>query len=151
MFIHWDASLETGQTLIDAEHRILVFLFRKLDVAVKTGVQQAGVNQIITEVKRFVEFHFISEENIMRETNYPHLIAHQSQHADLLAELGVLASKVIARREFPEDLLFFLSNWLVAHIASHDQYVAQFVRDAVARPVAENAYGEYIVSAPGHS
>jgi len=146
MFIHWSASLETGQTLIDAEHRILVFLFRKLDVAVKTGQSQMAVNQIILEVRRFVEFHFVSEENIMRETNYPDLLAHQGQHSDLLAKLGVLASKVIARREVPEDLLFFLSSWLVEHIAHHDQDVAQYIRDAVARPVAEDAYGEYIVS-----
>jgi hemerythrin-like metal-binding protein len=144
MFIHWDTSLETGQTLIDAEHRILVFLFRKLDVAVKTGESLMAVNQVIGETKHFVEFHFASEENLMRETNYPHLAAHQAQHQDLLAKLGVLASKVIGRREFPEDLLYFLNNWLVEHIANHDQRVALHVRDAVARPIAEHAYGEYI-------
>ena len=146
MFIHWSASLETGQALIDAEHRILVFLFRKLDIAVKTGQSQIVVNQIVFEIRRFVEFHFVSEENAMRETNYPHLHEHQGQHSDLLAKLGVLASKVVARREFPEDLLFFLNSWLVEHIAQHDQRVALYICDAVARPVAEDAYGEYIAS-----
>ena len=146
MFIHWDASLETGQTLIDAEHRLLVFLFRKLDVAVKTGESHAAVTHVIGEVKRFVEFHFASEENLMRETNYPHLLTHQAQHADLLTELGVLASKVIAHREFPDDLLFFLNKWLVEHIASHDQHVALYIRDAIARPIAESTYGEYMTS-----
>ena len=149
MFIHWDASLETGQTLIDAEHRILVFLFRKLDVAVKTGQSQTTISHIINEVKRFVEFHFVSEENLMRETNYPQLLAHQSQHADLLVELGLLASKVVRHLEFPEDLLFFLNNWLLEHIASHDRHVARHICDAVVRPVAEHAYGEYLMTARG--
>lgn len=148
MFIHWDASLETDQALIDTEHRLLVFLFRKLDVAVKTGETQMTLNQIIGETKRFVEFHFTSEENLMRETNYPHLPAHQAHHMDLLAKLGVLASQVIARREFPEDLLFFLNSWLQEHIANHDQQVALHVRDAVKRPIAEHAYGEYITLRP---
>lgn len=149
MFIRWDCSLETGQTLLDAEHRMLVFLFRKLDVAVKTGESQMVMNHVIGETKRFVEFHFASEENLMRETNYPHLLAHQAQHMDLLTELGVLASKVVGHREFPEDLLFFLNHWLADHIANHDQHVALHVQTAVSRPIAENAYGEYIVPSAG--
>jgi hemerythrin len=35
--VHWGKELETGQPLIDAEHRLLFMLFRKLDVAIKTG------------------------------------------------------------------------------------------------------------------
>ena len=147
MFVHWSASLETGQALIDAEHRLLVFLFRKLDVATRTGESQMAVNQIILEVRRFVEFHFTSEENVMRETHYPGLLAHQALHADLLAKLGVLSARVMTQREFPEELVFFLSSWLVEHIAQEDQHVAKYVSDASVRPVAESAYGEYIVSA----
>ena len=146
MFIRWDASLETGQRLIDTQHRILVFLFRKLDVAVKTGESHATVASVIGEVNRFVEFHFTSEENLMRETHYPQLLTHQAQHANLLAELGVYSSKVIGRREFPEDLVYFLNDWLTQHIASNDQHIAMHVRDAVARPIAEYAYGEYMPS-----
>ena len=151
MFIHWDVSLETGQPLIDAEHRLLVFLFRKLDVAVKTGESQMAINHVISELKCFVQFHFASEENVMRETNYPNLLIHQTQHMDLLSELNVLAAKVIQRREFPEDLLFFLNNWLFDHIANHDQHVALHVRDATARPIAEHTFGEYVTSSSSNA
>ncbi len=149
MFIRWDSSLETGQALVDAEHRMLVFLFRKLDIAVKTGQPKLTIDQIINELRRYVEFHFASEENLMRETGYPHLLTHQAQHADLLAQLGSLVSKVIGRREFPEDLLFFLNQWLREHIAHHDQHVALHVQDAAARPVGELAYAEYLAAAEG--
>jgi hemerythrin-like metal-binding protein len=147
MFIHWNPSLETGQTLVDTEHRILVFLFRKLDVAVKTGEPHTAVTDVIGELNRYVEFHFASEENLMRETHYPHLATHQVQHADLLAELGVYSSKVIGLREFPEDLVYFLNNWLIEHIATHDRHVARYVRDAATRPIAEYAYNEYMIAA----
>lgn len=147
MFIRWVPTLATGQPLIDTEHRVLVFLFRKLDVAIKMGEPQATVNNIIVEVKRFVDFHFHSEENLMRETHYPQLLTHQAHHADLLAELGVLSSKVIAHREFPDDLLFFLNDWLMDHIANHDQHVALHISDALARPLAEREYGEFSIDA----
>ncbi|MEZ5739705.1 MAG: hemerythrin family protein [Burkholderiaceae bacterium] len=148
MFIHWDSSFETGQMLVDTEHRLLVFLFRKLDVAIKTGQSQKVVNQVIGELKRYVEFHFASEENVMRETGYPHLVTHQEIHHQLLAELGLFESKLAARKEFPEDLLFFLNQWLFDHIAKHDQHVARHVSDSVDRPIAEYAYAEYLTGAP---
>ena len=146
MFIHWQPSLETGQTLIDTEHRVLVFLFRKLHVAIRTGSPHVELSFIIREVTRFVDFHFVSEENLMRETHYPQLLVHQAQHADLLAQLGVFASRVERRREAPEDLLYFVNHWLMEHIARHDQHVARHAHDAVARPVAERDYSEFMLS-----
>lgn len=151
MYIHWDPSFETGQPLIDAQHRMLVFLFQKLNVAVKTGESQMTTNHVIGELKRFVEFHFSSEENLMRETGYPHLPAHQVQHMELLVELGALVTKVLGGREFPEDLVYFLNKWLVEHISSHDQHVALHILDATTRPIAEHSYGEYIGVRPGPS
>ena len=146
MLVRWHPSLETGQDLVDTEHRVLVFLFRKLDVSIKSGGTQVELSYIIDELRRFVEFHFLSEENVMRETHYPGLLAHQAQHSDLLTQLGVFASKIQQRREFPEDLLYFVNDWLLEHIAKHDRHVAHHVRDAVARPVAERDYPDFIPS-----
>lgn len=144
MFIHWDKSMETGQTLIDVEHRLLVFQFRRLDMAVKMSQSQTTLNTIIHEIKQFVEFHFVSEENLMRETNYPQLLTHHALHSALVGELRVLSAKVVAHQEFPEDFLFFLNEWLLKHIAGHDQHVAHHAGDAAMRPIGEQAYGEYI-------
>lgn len=144
MFIHWSTSLETGHPLVDAEHRLLVLLFRKLDVAIKTQQPGETVRDIVREVVRCVEFHFLSEENLMRETCYPGLDAHRELHAELLLELDSFVDKLAHRREFPEDLLSFLSNWLSQHIARHDQAVAQHVAKSPQRPIAELAYPEYL-------
>jgi hemerythrin len=144
MFIHWDTSLETGHPLVDAEHRILVLLFRKLDVAIKTHQSAEVLRYIVREVVRCVEFHFQSEENLMRETDYPGLESHRAFHAELLAELNAYVAKIAVRREFPEDLLSFLSLWLSQHIADHDQLVTKHVATSTRRPVAEHAYPEYL-------
>jgi len=144
MYVHWDATLETGQPLIDTEHRLLVFLFKKIDVAIKTQQSESVLRDAISETRRCVEFHFTSEENLMRETNYPGIAAHQAQHAQLIVELNILTTKVLSHREFPEDLLYFLNHWLVDHIAKHDQHVAQHIHTAITRPIAERAYSEFL-------
>jgi len=125
-------------------------LFRKLDVAIKSHASDAVLRPIFLEVKKFVEFHFISEENIMRETGYPALEAHQKLHHELLLELNSMIAAIPSRREYPEDLLYFLGNWLINHIAEHDQLVAGHVQHSAERPVAESAYSEYLLS-PAHA
>jgi hemerythrin-like metal-binding protein len=145
MFIHWESKLETGQPLIDAEHRLLLMLFRKLDIGIKTHQSEATLKQVILEVKKFVEFHFTSEENLMRETGYPAFEAHQKLHAELLEELNVLVARVVSRREFPDELLAFLNHWLIDHIAKHDQALARFVSASASRPVAEMSYAEFLL------
>lgn len=144
MYIQWKKSYETGHPLIDAEHRLLVMLFRKLDVAIKTREAETTVSRIVQEVKQYVKFHFTSEENLMYETNYPGIEGHIAIHTHLLVELNNMMSKLTLHEEFPEDVLDFLSDWLTNHIAHHDQLLAKHVGSATDRPVAELIYPEYL-------
>lgn len=121
-------------------------LFRKLDVAIKSREPDPVLSRIFQEVKRFVEFHFVSEENVMRETRFPGIEAHERLHHELLMELNSMIAGIPSRREYPEDLLYFLSHWLFEHIGEHDQAVARHVRGAIDRPVAESAYPEFLLS-----
>lgn len=146
MYIQWDRKYETGQPLIDAEHRLLVMLFRKLDVAIKTRQSHATLLRIVLEVRKFVDFHFVSEENLMRETGYPNMDAHQTIHSALIIELNQMTAGLAKHQEYPEELLDFLNKWLADHIGGHDQKVAEHIRSSSDRPVAELIYGEYLLS-----
>lgn len=118
--------------------------FSILDVAIKSQRSEAVLRHIIREVVRYVEFHFVSEENLMRETAYPGLPAHARIHGELRAVLRAFIQGLLERREFPEDLLYFLNRWLIQHIAIHDRQVVAHVAKAAARPVAGIAYPEYL-------
>lgn len=144
MRIHWNEKYDTGQPLIDAEHHILVMLFKKLDVAIKTKQSDTIITRIVAEVRRFVDFHFFSEENIMLETGYPDYEKHQKIHTNLLIELNAEISKVISHREYPDDLLDFLSRWLINHIATHDQDVAAHIKQSGQQPFAEEYYLDFL-------
>jgi len=144
MLIHWDKSLETGQPLIDAEHRILVMLFRKLDIAIKTKQSESVLKRIVSEVRKLADFHFCSEENIMLEVGYPGFEAHCKLHTDLMVELNAKIGRIVSHREFPDDLLDFMNQWLIEHIANHDQQLVTFINNSDKRPIAEKIYPDYL-------
>jgi hemerythrin-like metal-binding domain len=144
VYIHWEKSYEIGNPLIDVEHRLLMMLFRKLDIAIKTGESGVTVVRILNEIKKFADFHFASEENLMHEVAYPDVVHHEVLHSRLLAQLEVTIGRISKKRELPDDLLFFLNKWVLEHIAREDQKIANFVQNSPKRPVAELIYPEYL-------
>lgn len=146
MYIHWEKELELDNQLIDTQHRMLILLCRKLDITIKTRETEQTVLRVMLELKRFTEFHFVSEENLMHEIGYPHVDEHALIHSDLLRQLDLALSKIGHRKESPEDLLFFLNKWLGYHVVHEDLKIAEYVRNGKRRPIGENLYSEYLLS-----
>jgi hemerythrin-like metal-binding protein len=144
MFIQWKEELALGNALIDTQHRMLMLLCRKLDIAIKTGQSSQTVQRVMLEVKKFTEFHFVSEQNLMHEIGYPEVDAHSKLHTDLLIELQVHLSKISHKAEFPEDVLYALNEWLGQHIVEEDMKLAQYVRAATHRPIGEHLYEQFL-------
>jgi hemerythrin-like metal-binding protein len=146
MYIHWEKELELDNDLIDTQHRILMLLCRKLDIALKSNESAQVVHRVMLELKKFIEFHFISEENLMHEIDYPYVDEHALIHADLLTELDMMLAKISHHKEFPDDLLFFLTRWLIQHVVHEDLKITKYVINSCKRPVGENLYMEYLLS-----
>lgn len=147
MYIHWEKALELNNDLIDTQHRILVLLCRKLDMAIKTKQSEQTIRWVMLELKKFTEFHFVSEENLMHEIGYPAVDDHALIHADLLMQLDMMLAKIAHHKEFPEDLLYFLNKWLAQHVVQDDLKIAEFAKFAEKRPLGEALYKEYLLSA----
>jgi len=147
MYIHWEKELELGNDLIDTQHRILVLLCRKLDIAIKTHQPEQTVRWIMQELKKFTEFHFVSEENLMHEIGYPGVSDHALIHTELLMQLDMMLAKISHHKEFPEDLLHFLNKWLIQHVVQEDLKIAEYAEDSDQRPIGESLYQEYLLIA----
>lgn len=146
MYIHWEKELELGNDLIDTQHRMLVLLCRKLDIAIKTSRSEQTVRRIMQELQKFTEFHFVSEENLMYEIGYPRVSQHALIHSDLLMQLDIMMAKISHHKEFPEDLLHFLNKWLIKHVVEDDLKIAEYAEYSDKRPIGENLYKQYLLS-----
>ena len=96
----WDNKLNIGDMLIDNEHRILLLLSRKLDLTIKMKRPDVEQNAAIFELKKIAEFHFLSEENLMRETSFPGMREHAELHTELLMEFNFRMNGIKKRPNF---------------------------------------------------
>lgn len=144
MYIRWEKNLELGNALIDTQHRMLVLLCRKLDIAIKTKQSEQTIRWVMLELKKFTEFHFISEENLMHEIGFRGVDEHALIHTDLLMQLEMMLTKISHHKEFPEDLLHMLNKWLLQHVIVEDMKIADLAQYSDQRPIGENLYAQFL-------
>ncbi|WP_300164897.1 bacteriohemerythrin [Solidesulfovibrio sp.] len=128
--IHWDPSLSVGVAEIDAQHQAIIDLVNGLES--KQGCEEpAVVAEALRFLRDYFDRHFAMEESLMRETGYPQLAEHAGQHElfvnnviffEIEKEFGLVTSQMI------DDLLVFLTGWIVDHIANRDKALGEYLR-----------------------
>lgn len=127
--ITWDPSLETGDELIDGQHRG-IFDFANEVAAIETD-DVSVILGIVDRMMEHVDTHFAAEEDLMSRGGYPCQAAaeHKAEHRMLkdkarAATLGFRSSWNTTRGPFVE----FLGTWLLDHIENEDRKLVEFLR-----------------------
>jgi hemerythrin len=128
-FIPWDGSFEIHYDPIDAQHKIFVTLMNKIIMKLSEEEPWDSIYLSFEELRRYAEFHFLSEENVMRECNYPGLANHEEIHGEMLHKIHDICSRLSNGVGNPEEILQFLQKWLFSHILLEDSHIADWIRD----------------------
>lgn len=140
MYIHWENSLKINVASIDLEHQIMVMLIKKLDQAIKSDTHKPLLIRIILELKEFTRFHFISEENLMLELNYPAFLEHEKVHSQFLCQIDLLAARVNHDQDAPEESMIFIWRWLEVHIEHYDKDLGDYLRMRDTATLAQSSF-----------
>lgn len=125
--IEWTEKLLIGVPRIDFEHQIFADLINSLAERVEQGADRLAIVRTLREVLKYAEFHFVSEENLMVEANYPRLREHAAIHQRLLQTLTAKSMALAAQEIDERAVLDFLVNWFVEHTAREDPLFAAYV------------------------
>jgi len=123
--MRWETRFEIGHKRIDFEHMIFFDLVMELKENLERSDDPARAKRLLNEIVMYVQYHFVSEENIMEEVCYHHLAAHRELHADLIDSFN---NKLVAGDL--DALVAFLLDWFVSHTSIEDKKIAAFVAAA---------------------
>lgn len=116
---------------IDVQHKKLVDLtneFTRVISDAQDGWEQHVLN-VLNEMLVYAQVHFSYEEKIMRKVNFEKFSEHKNKHDEFVAYCISSLSTVDAI-DFADatNLLNFLKNWLVTHIAVEDRLYCENFR-----------------------
>ena len=133
MYAEFDASLATGNELIDGQHKELIEKINKLVECCEKGGGKLEAIKMLDYLSDYTEFHFGAEEKLQEEASYPGLEEHKKQHAAFVKAVGELHD-MLEEEEGPSDAFVEAVNrnvidWLYKHIKGFDCAVASYIKD----------------------
>ena len=121
MEIEWESNFETGNEIVDSQHRYFVDLINRVGLNFKETDDDAYKERLISELRKYADFHFTSEENIATASKLPGISSHHQRHAELLEEFNQHAADLKNGSQTVDDFLNFLTDWFIGHTVYEDQ------------------------------
>lgn len=126
----WDATLATGFSDVDLQHKKLVSIIEEVRKALEAEAKDytIAISKAVKSLVDYTEYHFSEEEALMRKHSYPNLDSHKKEHAAFVAQVRELLATVNTQnKEAGKKFYSFLGTWLFAHIARSDKAWAVYI------------------------
>lgn len=135
VFVVWNDNRATGIPLIDEQHRSILSTMNSLFHFMRKKDGAKSIIPLITTLEQHIHLHFLTEENLLRETQYAGVEEHAQHHIELSKKMKMLSARLRHSGD-AEDLLAFLKTWWKDHIEVHDraytQHVVSYLRNRYA-------------------
>lgn len=130
----WKEKYKLGVKTIDDQHRELFDRVGAFVETVRKPVEWSekvdAVNETLAFMKDYVVSHFRDEEAYQREVGYPGRAGHARIHQEMVAYVAAV-SEEFENNGYSQALMQHFSGrllaWLINHVASEDQKIADFV------------------------
>jgi hemerythrin len=124
--IKWNERLSVGIKKLDEQHKELIKTINAL--IERDNDESEGIADALDRMTRYADYHFKTEERLMREHGYPDYVSQQSEHTEFKTRTANFCLEAMAHKKaLPQELLTYLVNWLTYHILESDmKYKAYF-------------------------
>lgn len=125
-------DLETGNIIIDKEHRELLKAVNDLMDACSDGKGRDHMIKTIKFLNDYVDSHFAHEERLQQKSGYPGMTAHKAFHEKYKQTLKEITSVISADKPSVGELskLNVHIGLLITHIRTEDKKLGAFLNKA---------------------
>ncbi len=128
--INWNDDNDVGNELIDRQHREWVRIFNQLEDCIINPTSEPNLSRLdlLKEILDFTREHFLEEERLMAQYDYPESVDHRRMHKDFEQELYekfrmVMAGEMVLKSE----LLAIIRHWFIHHTGSEDKRTFRYI------------------------
>ncbi len=127
--IQWDNSLTVGIKQFDKDHARLFELLDKIYTVTTDDNYAAKLEPIVNELIDYANYHFTSEELLLKLSDYPDLSSQEIEHEHFILRVLEFKRDLINGSNPPATtLIWFLGNWLLHHIMDVDKKYSQHLK-----------------------
>lgn len=124
----WKKEYETGNDIIDDEHKKLFEILEEAFVEVEDKDREKKIKTVLTHLYDYMKKHFSSEEHYMRTISYPNLAEHKQIHKEIIQHCNELLLSINKTDDklFEKKLARFIDHDMVDHMLKDDNKIVQY-------------------------
>ena len=126
----WNPDYSVGNDILDRQHQKLLALCNQavdcLEDESLEGREQFHL--ILNDLVAYADEHFLTEENLLSEKNYPQLSEQKAEHHFYLERISEILFLAVKGNIDKIGLCKYLSNWWSSHILESDMQYKEFLQ-----------------------
>ena len=125
----WSDNHAIGLHEIDADHRALLRMAEQLYDEIESGTVRDGLDGLLARLAAYAQFHFASEEALMRRTRFPGYPQHRREHEKFANTISCLRTMTRSEcADVAETLMEFLGSWIEQHTCGEDHRMVEHIK-----------------------
>ncbi len=130
--IQWESKYCIGVPFIDEQHEKLFEIANRIYALLKNNLvldKYDQIVEIIQELQDYTHYHFEAEEKYMQSIGYNKFFSQKVAHGEFLEKMDNIDLTQVddGQNEYLIEILDFVTDWLVHHIAKKDKLIAESV------------------------
>ncbi|MDR3111445.1 MAG: hemerythrin family protein [Planctomycetaceae bacterium] len=129
----WSKDIETGNTIIDGEHKELIKAINDMLEACLAGHGREQLAKTVDFLESYTAKHFSHEEELQVKYGYPDHQNHHKLHEGFKKFVHDVSveSKTVPSTTLVGKVTHGIGDWLVGHIKAEDTKVAAHIKSKV--------------------
>jgi hemerythrin len=130
----WSDKFSVGVKRLDYQHQQLFKIVNDLLMHQEASPASEPIADILERMTQYADYHFKTEERIMKEYGFPDYESQVREHTEFKAKTAAFCMEAIAGKAgLSIEMLDYLENWLTNHILESDVKLKHFL-------IATNTY-----------
>jgi len=142
-YLVWQADLDTGIGVIDAQHKRIVEMINQLHEA-QAHHDRALLGGVMEELVDYTISHFAFEETLLEDSGYQFTRAHKKVHELFIKRVSDYRTRFEAGEDVAEELKGLLGRWLFNHIRNDDANYVEAVKATMHELTRDQGHGGWL-------
>lgn len=127
-YMVWNESYSIGYDKADDQHKKIISIINQI-YQLQQSNDTEKLLQIVTQLKDYAFQHFMMEEFVMFNSNYPNIKRHKEQHQKFRETINEIQFQYKHDLEkLYRELLIYLKDWWERHIQTADRAYVPYAR-----------------------
>lgn len=128
--IEWNEKLSVGIYAIDDQHKRIIDMINSFYNGINQNSPKDKMLDLLNGMKEYTKTHFLTEERLMKQHNYPEYEQHKTEHTKFIEAVNSFEERYKSGKLLLTlHVTNFLKEWISNHIMGTDKRYTSFFAD----------------------